>query len=52
MRIDPGQRKSSGEVALAVNQQTVGQIETRALLKLRQPQRRSKVKDYILGLDS
>ena len=33
-------------------EQRVRQIETRALLKLRQPQRRSKVRDYIHELDS
>ena len=38
--------------AMALSRERVRQIETRALLKLRQPQRRSKVKDYILGLDS
>ena len=38
--------------AMALSRERVRQIETRALLKLRQPQLRSKVKDYILGLDS
>ena len=38
--------------AMALSRERVRQIETRALLKLRQPQRRSKVKDYILSLDS
>ncbi len=38
--------------AMALSRERVRQIETRALLKLRQPQRRSKVRDYILGLDS
>jgi len=38
--------------ALKLSRERVRQIETRALLKLRQPQRRSKVRDYIQGLDS
>lgn len=38
--------------AMALSRERVRQIETRALLKLRQPQRRSKVRDYIQGLDS
>lgn len=38
--------------AMALSRERVRQIETRALIKLRQPQRRSKVKDYILCLDS
>ena len=37
---------------LQLSRERVRQIETRALLKLRQPQRRSKVRDYIQGLDS
>ena len=37
---------------LKLSRERVRQIETRALLKLRQPQRRSKVRDYIQGLDS
>ena len=37
---------------LKLSSERVRQIETRALLKLRQPQRRSKVRDYIQGLDS
>ena len=35
-----------------LSRERVRQIETRALLKLRQPQRRSKVRDYIQSLDS
>lgn len=35
-----------------LSRERVRQIETRALLKLRQPQRRSKVRDYIQALDS
>jgi len=38
--------------AMALSRERVRQIETRALLKLRQPQRRCKVRDYIQGLDS
>ena len=38
--------------AMALSRERVRQIETRALLKLRQPQCRSKVRDYIQGLDS
>ena len=38
--------------AMALSRERVRQIETRALLKLRQPQLRSQVKDYILSLDS
>ena len=37
---------------LKLSRERVRQIETRALLKLRQPQRRSKGRDYIQGLDS
>jgi len=37
---------------MGLSRERVRQIETRALLKLRQPQRRSKVRDYILGLES
>ena len=37
---------------MGLSRERVRQIETRALLKLRQPQRRSKVRDYIQGLDS
>ena len=37
---------------LKLSRERVRQIETRALLKLRQPQKRSKVRDYIQGLDS
>ena len=37
---------------LHLSRERVRQIETRALLKLRQPQRRSKVRDYIQSLDS
>ena len=37
---------------LKLSRERVRQIETRALLKLRQPQRRSKVRDYIQSLDS
>ena len=37
---------------LKLSRERVRQIETRALLKLRQPQRRSKVRDYIQELDS
>ena len=37
---------------IGLSRERVRQIETRALLKLRQPQRRSKVRDYILGLES
>ena len=37
---------------LQLSRERVRQIETRALLKLRQPQRRSKVRDYIQELDS
>ena len=37
---------------LKLSRERVRQIETRALLKLRQPQRRSKIRDYIQGLDS
>jgi len=37
---------------MALSRERVRQIETRALLKLRQPQRRCKVRDYIQGLDS
>ena len=37
---------------LKLSRERVRQIETRALLKLRQPQRRSKVRDYIQALDS
>jgi len=37
---------------LHLSRERVRQIETRALLKLRQPQRRSKVRDYIQELDS
>ena len=35
-----------------LSRERVRQIETRALLKLRQPQRRNKVRDYIQSLDS
>lgn len=35
-----------------LSRERVRQIETRALLKLRQPQRRLKVRDYIQALDS
>jgi len=35
-----------------LSRERVRQIETRALLKLRQPQRRCKVRDYIQSLDS
>ena len=38
--------------SMGLSRERVRQIETRALLKLRQPQRRSKVRDYILGLES
>ena len=37
---------------MGLSRERVRQIETRALLKLRQPQRRSKVRDYILGLET
>jgi RNA polymerase nonessential primary-like sigma factor len=37
---------------LQLSRERVRQIETRALLKLRQPQKRSKVWDYIQSLDS
>ena len=37
---------------LNLSRERVRQIETRALLKLRQPQKRSKIRDYIQGLDS
>ncbi|MFL2488866.1 MAG: RpoD/SigA family RNA polymerase sigma factor [Parasynechococcus sp.] len=37
---------------LKLSRERVRQIETRALLKLRQPQKRSKIRDYIQGLDS
>ena len=37
---------------LQLSRERVRQIETRALLKLRQPQKRSKIRDYIQGLDS
>ena len=37
---------------MGLSRERVRQIETRALLKLRQPQRRSKVREYILGLGS
>ena len=37
---------------MALSRERVRQIETRALLKLRQPQRRIKVREYILGLES
>ena len=37
---------------LQLSLERVRQIETRALLKLRQPQKRSKIRDYIQGLDS
>jgi RNA polymerase sigma-32 factor len=36
----------------SISRERVRQIETRALLKLRQPQRRLKVRDYIQALDS
>ena len=38
--------------SMGLSRERVRQIETRALLKLRQPQRRSKVRDYIQGLES
>jgi RNA polymerase nonessential primary-like sigma factor len=38
--------------AMALSRERVRQIETRALLKLRQPQRRCKVRDYIQEFDS
>ena len=38
--------------SMELSRERVRQIETRALLKLRQPQRRSKVRDYIQGLES
>ena len=38
--------------SMGLSRERVRQIETRALLKLRQPQRRSKVRDYIQELDS
>ncbi|MGC6482649.1 MAG: RNA polymerase sigma factor, RpoD/SigA family [Synechococcus sp.] len=37
---------------MGLSRERVRQIETRALLKLRQPQRRSKVRDYILCQES
>ena len=37
---------------LKLSRERVRQIETRALLKLRQPQKRSKIRDYIQGLGS
>ena len=37
---------------LKLSRERVRQIETRALLKLRQPQKRSKIWDYIQSLDS
>ena len=37
---------------LKLSRERVRQIETRALLKMRQPQKRSKIRDYIQGLDS
>ena len=37
---------------LQLSRERVRQIETRALLKLRQPQKRSKIWDYIQSLDS
>jgi RNA polymerase nonessential primary-like sigma factor len=37
---------------LKLSRERVRQIETRALLKLRQPQKRSKIRDYIQSLDS
>ena len=37
---------------LKLSRERVRQIETRALLKLRQPQKGSKIRDYIQGLDS
>ena len=37
---------------LKLSRELVRQIETLALLKLRQPQKRSKIRDYIQGLDS
>ena len=37
---------------LKLSRERVRQSETRALLKLRQPQKRSKIRDYIQGLDS
>ena len=37
---------------MKLSRERVRQIETRALLKLRQPQKRSKIRDYIQGLDS
>ena len=37
---------------IKLSRERVRQIETRALLKLRQPQKRSKIRDYIQGLDS
>jgi RNA polymerase nonessential primary-like sigma factor len=36
---------------LQLSRERVRQIETRALLKLRQPQRRSRVHDYLSNLD-
>ena len=38
--------------AMHLSRERVRQIETHALLKLRQPQRRCKVRDYIQNLDS
>ena len=37
---------------MGLSRERVRQIETRALLKLRQPQRRNKVRDYIVGLEN
>ena len=36
---------------LHLSRERVRQIETRALLKLRQPQRRCRVHDYLLNID-
>ena len=49
---DPPQTLAQIGEDLQLSRERVRQIETRALLKLRQPQRRSKVRDYIQGLDS
>ena len=49
---DTPQTLSQIGTCLQLSRERVRQIESRALLKLRQPQRRCRVHDYLQGLDS